>query len=229
MRSPLPSEPRRVRSGFGLFLLRAVALALALVLPALPVRAERADSNQPLLFDAGQLRIDGKRRIQWLSGGVELTQGSLRIQAAEVELRDTPAGRLALAEGGGDALVTFRQKRDGVDEWIEGQARRVEYDGATQVVRFIQKAQLRLLRNGVVADQISGEQIVYDHNRDLFEVQAGAPGSAAGTRVRGSVAPRPAPAPAPLAAPPAASAATPQLPPPPPPPPPPPAPAGALR
>lgn len=170
---------------------------LLLALMAAQVQAERADSGQPLQFDAGQLRIDGKRRIQWLTGGVELTQGSLRIQAAEVELRDVANGRLALADGGSSgALVTFRQKRDGVDEWIEGQARRVEYDGAAQTVRFLEKAQLRLLRGAVVADQISGELIIYDHNRDVFEVQSGAAGTASGTRVRGSVAPRPAAAPA---------------------------------
>ncbi|MBP6250010.1 MAG: lipopolysaccharide transport periplasmic protein LptA [Leptothrix sp. (in: Bacteria)] len=175
---------------------------------AVQVQAERADSSQPLQFDAGQLRIDGKRRIQWLTGGVELTQGSLRIQAAEVELRDVANGRLALADGGsGGALVTFRQKRDGVDEWIEGQARRVEYDGAAQTVRFLEKAQLRLLRGAVVADQISGELIIYDHNRDVFEVQSGGAGTAAGTRVRGSVAPRPAAAAASAASAPPAGAA----------------------
>ncbi len=172
-------------------------LALALLLGGSLAHAERADSSQPLQFDAGQLRIDGKRRTQWLSGGVELTQGSLRIQAAEVELRDTPGGRLALAEGGASgALVTFRQKRDGLDEWIEGQARRVEYDGAALTVRFVDKAQLRLLRGGVVADQISGELIVYDHGRDVFEVRSGTAGGTSSSRVRGSVAARPASAPA---------------------------------
>ncbi len=47
---------------------------------AVQVQAERADSSQPLQFDAGQLRIDGKRRIQWLTGGVELTRPSTALE-----------------------------------------------------------------------------------------------------------------------------------------------------
>ena len=35
-------------------------------------------------------------------------------------------------------LATFRQKRDGVDEYIEGEAERIEYDGKADTVTLRQ-------------------------------------------------------------------------------------------
>ncbi|MFM2055352.1 MAG: hypothetical protein RL456_3389 [Pseudomonadota bacterium] len=176
--------------------LRAALTGLAvLVTCAAPVRAERADRDLPLSFDAGQLRIDGKRKVQILSGGVEITRGSLVLKAAGVELRETPTGQIAVATGSAEQPATFRQKRDGVDETVEGQALRIDYDTVTQTVRFQQQAQVRLWRGGVLADQISGETIVYDHGRDAFEILGGAPATTGATgagRVRGVVTPRPA-------------------------------------
>ncbi len=182
--TPLGDFLRTSRHGGGL---RYPVLALLLVTAA--AQAERGDRTQPLQFDAGQVRIDGKRRVQLLSGGVELNQGTMQIKAAQVELRETPQGQVAVAEGSAAApLVQFRQKRDGVDEWIEGQAQRVEYDAGAQVVRLLQRAQVRLLRAGVLADQVNGELIVYDNARDVFEVQGGGTGGSG--RVRGTVTPR---------------------------------------
>jgi lipopolysaccharide export system protein LptA len=174
------------RTGLGLLLVAGLGLS------ALPVRAERADRALPMQFDAGQMRIDGKRKVQVLTGGVELNQGTMQIRAAQVELRETPRGQVAVAEGVPNApLVQFRQKRDGVDEWIEGQAERVEYDAGSQVVKLFQRAQVRLLRAGALADQVVGEQITYDHSRDVFEVQGSAVGNSPGSgRVRGTVTPR---------------------------------------
>ena len=178
--------------------LRAALTGLVLLMAcASPVRAERADRELPLSFDAGQLRIDGKRRVQMLSGGVEINRGTLVLKAASVELRETPSGQVAVATGTPEQPATFRQKRDGVDEIVEGQALRIDYDTVTQTVRFQQQAQVRLWRAGVVADQISGETIVYDHGRDAFEIlgapsAAGSTGSGGTGRVRGVVTPRPA-------------------------------------
>ncbi len=179
--------------------LRAALTGLALLTAcALPARAERADRELPLSFDAGQLRIDGKRKVQVLSGGVEITRGTLVLKAAGVELRETPTGQVAVATGSAAEPATFRQKRDGVDEIVEGQALRIDYDTVTQTVRFQQLAQVRLWRSGVLADQISGETIVYDHGRDAFEILGGTPAAAGSTgstgsgRVRGVVTPRPA-------------------------------------
>ena len=171
---------------------RGLLLGMALLLAGPLAWAEKADSEQPLTFDAGRMVIDGKRKVRTLSGGVEITRGTLVLRAASVELKETPHGQIATAAGGDGQLATFRQKRDGSDEYIEGQARRIEYDTASDTVRFFDQAQVRVLRAGAPADQVTGQTIVYDHARDVFEVQGGGGGSAAspGGRVKGVVTPR---------------------------------------
>lgn len=181
-------EKRRASPGV------AIALALAVTLSAAPpLRAEKADSEQALTFDAGRMVLDGRRKIRTLSGGVEITRGTLVLRAAQVELRETAQGQFATATGAEGQPATFRQKREGSDEFIEGQARRIEYDAAAETVRFVDQAQVRVLRGGAPADQVTGQVIVYDHTRDVFEVQGGAPaaGGTGGGRVRGVVTPRP--------------------------------------
>jgi lipopolysaccharide export system protein LptA len=180
---------RRVRVRLARAWVGGLVLGVGLLI-GLPVQAERADRDLPLTFDAGQLRIDGKRKLQLLSGGVEITRGTLVLKAAQVELRETPGGQLVVAQGSEAQPATFRQKRDGVDEMIEGQSLRIEYDTQTQTVQFSQKAEVRLIRNGTLADQISGQTIVYDHARDAFDVQGGAADSSGTGRVRGVVSPR---------------------------------------
>ncbi|MDP4301802.1 lipopolysaccharide transport periplasmic protein LptA [Leptothrix discophora] len=199
MKTPRATSPRqhaRLRARHPVTRVGLVVLAM-LAAGTMPVQAERADRDLPLTFDAGQLRIDGKRKVQVLSGGVEITRGTLVLKAALVELRETPTGQVAVATGSAEQPATFRQKRDGVDETVDGQALRIEYDTVTQTVRFQQQAQVRLLRGSTLADQISGETIVYDHGRDAFEIQggaapAGATGATGNGRVRGVVTPRPA-------------------------------------
>jgi lipopolysaccharide export system protein LptA len=167
----------------------------------LPAHAEKADSEQALAFDAGRMVLDGKRKIRTLSGGVEITRGTLVLKAAQVELRETAQGQVATATGADGRLATFRQKREGLDEIVEGQARRIEYDTVTETVRFIDQAQVRVLRGGTPADQVTGQTIVYNHARDVFEVQGGGAAGAAATaagggRVKGVVTPRKAASPA---------------------------------
>lgn len=175
----------------GLMLLLGALLAGT----GLPVRAEKADSEQALAFDAGRMVLDGKRKIRTLSGGVEITRGTLVLKAAQIELKETAQGQFATATGADGQVATFRQKREGLDEIVEGQARRIEYDTVTETVRFIDQAQVRVLRGGVPADQVTGQTIVYNHARDVFEVQGGGAAGAAATaagggRVKGVVTPR---------------------------------------
>lgn len=162
------------------------------LLGAAGVRAERADRDQPLEIDAGQLRIDGKRKLKVLSGSVEIRRGTLLIRAEQIELQETPQGEIATAIGSDKAPATFRQKRDGsADEWIEGRAQRVVYDTGTETVRLQQNAMLQRLTGRSVTEELSGQSITYSHARETVEVQ-GTPQPGSGGRVRAIVAPRPA-------------------------------------
>jgi lipopolysaccharide export system protein LptA len=157
---------------------------------------EKADRDQPIEIDAGQVRIDGKRKVRLFSGGVEIRRGSLLIKAQQIEMRETADGEVvATALGSPGTPATFRQKRDGLDEQVEGQAQKIDYDGASETVRLEQLAQLRRWMGGKLSEDLSGQLIVYDQARDSFEVLGQAPSSAVlpasgSGRVRAVVAPR---------------------------------------
>jgi lipopolysaccharide export system protein LptA len=97
------------------------------------------------------------------------------IRADRIELRERPDGyRTASAIGSAARPATFRQKRDGADETIEGAAERIDYDGRTDMLTLAGQAAVRRLRAGQVADEVLGSQITWDNTRELFTVVGGA-------------------------------------------------------
>lgn len=171
--------------------LAALTLALA---TCLPVHAEKADRLKPLNVEADQPgKIDLLNQFVVFSGNVVVTKGTLVIRAARVEVRETADGyHNAVAIGAANKPATFRQKREGADEYIEGEAERLEYDGKSDVVRFINNATVRRLRGTSVADEISGNLVTYDSATEVFNVSGGATPSAANPagRVRAVLTPR---------------------------------------
>ena len=64
-----------------------------------------------------------------------------RSGRSRIEVRERPtATTRAVAFGSPSQHATFRQKRDGADEYIEGEAERLEYDGKSDVMRFVNNA-----------------------------------------------------------------------------------------
>lgn len=157
-----------------------------------PVQAEKADRNKPITVEADKPGIvDLQRQLVVFNGNVLIVQGSLRIRADRVELRERDDGyRAATAIGGAGRQATFSQKRDGVDETIEGAADRIEYDARTDILQLIGHASVRRLRDGVLADEVIGSHITWDNNNELFSVQGGvASPTNPGGRVRAVFAP----------------------------------------
>jgi len=165
---------------------------LASLAPA--AQAEKADRSQRMTIAADQpSTIDLLKQVVVFNGNVVITQGTLTIHADRVEVRESADGfHTATAIGSTSRPANFRQKRDGLDEYIEGQADRVEYDGRADKVLFIGHAQVRRLRGSAVADEINGSQITYDNAAEVFSVQGGAtsasPGNPGG-RVRAVLTP----------------------------------------
>lgn len=167
---------------------RASASTLvALLLAAACAHAERADRDKPLTIEADKPGIvDIARKTVVFEGKVVIAQGTLRIRAERVELREVEQGyRQATATGTAGTPASFSQKRDGVDETFIGAAERIEYEDRGDVVRFTGAATVRRLRANVVADEISGHQIVYDNRTERFSVIG-----QEGGRVRAVLAPR---------------------------------------
>jgi lipopolysaccharide export system protein LptA len=179
-------------------------LSLALALGAGTARAERADRAKPMNVEADNLRYDDLKQASVFTGRVVLTKGTIVIRGARVDVRQDPDGYqygVVTAEPG--KLAFYRQKREGVDEFIEGEGETIEYDGKADRVKFIKRAEMRRYRGATLADEMAGSLIVYDNTTDVFSVDGGPASSAVGGRIRAVLAPRPgasAPA-APVAAP----------------------------
>ncbi len=163
--------------------------------------AEQADRKQPMNIEADALRYDDLRQTSVFSGKVVVTRGSIIIRGARMEVRQDPQGYqfgVVTAEPG--ARAYFRQKRDGTDEYMEGESETIEYDGRADVFRLIGDAELRRLRGTRVDDRITGNLIVYNSLTDVFTVDGGGTpavsGAAApgGGRVRATLTPGSAPA-----------------------------------
>ncbi|MGE4241366.1 lipopolysaccharide transport periplasmic protein LptA [Ramlibacter sp.] len=169
-------------------------LLAALAVSAFPASAERADRAKPMNVEADTLKHDDIRQTSVFTGRVVLTKGTILIRGAKVEVRQDPEGfqfGLVTAEPGKQAY--YRQKREGLDEYIEGEAQTIEYDGRADRVKFIGRAELRRLRGSTVNDEITGSLITYDNTTDVFNVDGGPVGgapSSPGGRVRATLAPR---------------------------------------
>lgn len=174
-------------------------------------------------IEADALKYDDLKQVSVFTGKVVITKGTIQIRGGQVDVRQDPEGYqygLVLAEPG--KLAFFRQKRDGVDEYIEGEAEIIEYDGRADIVKFAKQAVLRRYRGAVLADEMAGAVIVYDNTVDVFTIDGkltGAPAGAAGAgggRIRATLTPRPetgadAAAPAPAAGAPSGTPTAPAL------------------
>ncbi|MDQ2737005.1 MAG: lipopolysaccharide transport periplasmic protein LptA [Pseudomonadota bacterium] len=171
-----------------------VVLAFALATAAFPAWAEKADRFKPLNTESDLPgRIDLLNQVVVLNGNVVVTKGTMVIRAARIEVRESPDGyHTAVAFGSPGRHATFRQKRDEPNEWIEGDAERLEYDGKSDIVRFVNSASWRRLRGGEVSDEINGNLITYDSATEVVNVEGGAPATAANPngRVRAVLTPR---------------------------------------
>ena len=178
----MPSTPR----------IPSLLLALAVALAAVPAQAERADRGKPMTVDADAARYDDLKQVGTFSGNVQVSKGTIQMRAAQIEVRQSPDGyQFGVLTGSADKPASFRQKREGIDETIEGLAERIEYDSKADTVRFIGRAVIRRYRGSTLADETAGNVITYDNIAEVFSVSGGGgvPGSPDG-RVRAVLTPR---------------------------------------
>ncbi|WP_309679884.1 lipopolysaccharide transport periplasmic protein LptA [Polaromonas sp.] len=181
--------------------LSALILVAALAgATALPAAAEKADRDKPMNAEADALRYDDLKQTSVFTGNVVITKGTTIVRGAKVDVSQDPEGyQLAIAVAAPGKLAYYRKKRDGVDEYIEGEGERIEYDSRADLVKFIRNAVVRRYVGATLADETTGALIVYDNNTDVFTVDGGAQNRSAANptgRVRAMLSPR-APPPAP--------------------------------
>jgi lipopolysaccharide export system protein LptA len=185
-----------------------LTLCALLTLVAGGLHAEKADRDKPLNIEADKLVHDDARQISIFSGKVVATKGTIILRGDRFEVRQDPQGNqfgLVLPEAGQRAF--FRQKREGLNEFMEGEAERIEYDGKSDRVTLAGRAVLRRFRAATLNDELSGQLIVYDNVSDRFTVDSNPAGptskgdserasTPASSRVRAWLTPAPSSSPA---------------------------------
>lgn len=148
--------------------------------------AERADRDKPVHLESDHMRIDDANQVSVFTGNVVLTQGTLMIRGDQiVVVQDKRGFKHGTATGN---LASFRQKREGLDEYVEGYGERIEYDTGTEIMDIYGKARVK---RGL--DDVRGEHITYNSRTEVFQVnsrqdqQAPAPGKG---RVRAVIQPK---------------------------------------
>lgn len=153
------------------------------------------DSNKPVNIEADRGSYDDLKQLAIFTGNVVMTRGSLVVHADRVEVRQTPEGfDYGTAFGSADKLASFRQKRPGLDQYVEGWGERIDYDGRNDIVTLNQRALMRRLESGVTYDELSGHTITYNNRTDVYNVVSGASASTPANpqgRVRATIQPRP--------------------------------------
>ncbi len=185
-----------------------LATLTGLATAPLPARAEKADRYQQMFIEADrQGKADLLGQVMVYSGNVVISQGSMLLRAERIEMRTMADGyRAAQASGLPGKPATWRQRRDGVNETVEGSADRIDFDGRADTLRFQGNSMVRRIRAGEVADEITGGTILWNNLSEVFTVEGGAKTATNPTgRVRAVLSPRADPGEMASARPPAAA------------------------
>ena len=170
-----------------LFTLAAVAAQSAF--------AEKADRDKPMNVEADTLKHDDQQQLTIFTGKVLMTKGTLVLKAARMEVKqDGQGNQVAKLWAAPGERIFFRQKREGLDEYTEGEAETVIYNSQADTLTLTQRAELRLLRGALVADRIQGQQILVNNTTEIFTVDGkanvtGSPNDS--QRVKATITPRP--------------------------------------
>ena len=168
---------------------RLTLFALVVLAAAAPAHAQRDDKKQPINFSSDTGDVNYQTKVGNLAGNVVITQGTMTIRADRLKFRQNADNSVSVTAFGNP--ITFRQKRDGVDEYFEGYAQRAEYDGQKELLELFDRA---LLKRG--QDEIRSNYISYDTKSEQFRAEGrpDAPNAASdegpGARVRGVFQPK---------------------------------------
>jgi lipopolysaccharide export system protein LptA len=164
-------------------------LALAATTPAF---AERADREKPINLEANRISVDEVKKLQIFEGNVVLTQGTLTIRADRIVVtQDADGFQRGVATGGTGGVARFRQKREGRDDYIEGEGERIEHDARNEKTEFFVRA---WIRSGL--DEVKGNYISYNALTEQYLVTSGVtadgkgPAKVEGGRVRAIIQPK---------------------------------------
>ena len=144
-----------------IFFATAVLLAIAH-----PVAAELADRDKPVNLESDTVDINDQTKVSVYQGKVRLSQGSLLITADKLVVLQDDNGLSKSTATGNPSY--FKQKREGVDDIIEGWAQRIVYDARSEKVEM--HTQARIKRG---QDEVRGNTIIYEGKTESYRVIGG--------------------------------------------------------
>ncbi len=148
------------------------SLSIALGLFGISAHAEKADKDKPIALSSDKAQFDDVKQIYFLERNVLLIKGSLIIKGEKAEVKIDPEGYqyvTIFAKPG--QLASLRQKRDtGLNDFIEGFAEWIEYDGKTEIAILHKQARMNQISGTRVTDQLNGDKIHYDGNTEKYNV-----------------------------------------------------------
>jgi lipopolysaccharide export system protein LptA len=127
------------------------------------VHGENADREKPIHLESDRVVVDDATQTSVFEGNVELTQGTLRIQAAKIVLTQDKQGYKHCTATG--KLASFRQKHEGTAEYMEGYGERIVYDTRAETVDFFVQARVKRAQ-----DDVQGDHIAYSTRTEVFQV-----------------------------------------------------------
>jgi lipopolysaccharide export system protein LptA len=128
--------------------------------------AEKADKEEPIIIDADELTMDDSKSISTYEGDVILQQGTLVIRADKLLIREDKQGFQHSTAYGKPS--TFKQKTEGSENFIEGQALTIEYDGNMDKLHLYSKARVKRANDIVI-----GDYIMYDASSEFAQAMSG--------------------------------------------------------
>jgi lipopolysaccharide export system protein LptA len=148
------------------------SLTIGLGLFTATAHAEKADKDKPIALSSDKAQFDDVKQIYHLERNVLLIKGSLIIRGEKAEVKIDPEGYqyvTIFAKPG--ELASLRQKRDtGLNDFIEGFAEWIEYDGKTEIAILHKQARMNQISGTRVTDQLNGDKIHYDGNTEKYNV-----------------------------------------------------------
>lgn len=163
---------------------RPSLLPIMLMLLTFNANAEKADRDKPIDLEADTVTVNDAKKTSTYTGNVILTQGTLIIRGDKLIVREDQEGFQHSTSYGNP--TTFKQKREGKNEYIEGSGQRIEYDARMDKVQLYTKAWVKR-----ADDVVNGDYIMYDANAEYAEVLGGGaqPGTPSG-RVKAVIQPK---------------------------------------
>lgn len=150
---------------------------VAMLLVSEGTLAEKADRTKPIEIEGKRAELDETKKVRTMEGEVVLEQGTMRITAERMVTKEDAAGYIsAQAFGPTSGQITFRQKREGFNDFIDGVADRAEFDDKASTLKLFGRA--RLTSGG---DTAQGEYIYFNTATEIYAIRNSAADDKSGT------------------------------------------------